>query len=257
MRNSTKILAGAFVAAIASLLLAGCGDVSTTTASTDAPLTITQPPTEAAPLPFATRDTDPAEPLPKIEKPTLAEVAKPGPLPEFFLGRADAPVTIYYYASLTCPHCRAFHAKGLPELKRLYIDKGKVRLVVREFPIGKSAGTATIALRCIGEGKYFKLLDRYLAEQASWVSQEVRHDAILAVAKKEGMTDQAYNSCLANQTMINGLKAVKDRGRLLGVIGTPSFFVDEKRLKPNPSLDDLKAAIEAALSRKATVAKSE
>ena len=255
MRTRGKAAAWRSGALFAVAVLAGCGDVSTTS-STSPPL-MSVPPSESVLQPAATRDTDPNEPLPKIEKPTIAEVAKPGPLPERFIGRADAPVTIYYYASLTCPHCRAFHAKGLPELKRLYIDKGKVRLVVREFPIGKSAGTATIALRCAEEGKYFKLLDRYLAEQASWVSQEVRHDAILAVAKKEGMTLEAYNSCLANQSMINGLKAVKDRGRQLGVIGTPSFFVDEARLKPNPSLDDLKAAIEAALARKATVAKSE
>ena len=248
-------VAGRFAALLAVAILAGCGDLATT--SPTSPALMTAPPPESQSQLTATRDTDPNEPLPKIEKPTLAEVAKPGPLPERFLGRADAPVTIYYYASLTCPHCRAFHAKGLPELKRLYIDKGKLRLVVREFPIGKSAGTATIALRCIAEVRYFKLLDRYLAEQANWVSQEVRHDAILAVAKKEGMTAAAYNSCLTNQAMINGLKAVKDRGRQLGVIGTPSFFVDEARLKPNPSLDDLKAAIEAALARKAAVAKSE
>ncbi|KAB2850096.1 MAG: thioredoxin domain-containing protein [Hyphomicrobiaceae bacterium] len=245
-------LAGSCWRAGAGLILAalaGCGDFATPAANV----------AEANPQSqlTATRDTDPSEPLAKIEKPTLADIAKPGPLPERFLGRRDAPVTIYYYASLTCPYCRAFHAKGLPELKRLYIDKGKVRLVVREFPIGKSAGTATIALRCAEEGKYFRLLDRYLAEQGSWVSQEVRHDAILAVAKKEGMTEQAYNSCLANQSMINGLKAVKERGRQLGVIGTPSFFVEETRLKPNPSLEDMKAAIDAALARKGTVAKSE
>jgi protein-disulfide isomerase len=240
---------------LAAALLAGCGDLASTSSTSPSLMTVAPP--EAQSQLAATRDTDPNEPLPKIEKPTFAEVAEPGPLPERFLGRPDAPVTIYYYASLTCPHCRAFHAKGLPELKRLYIDKGKLRLIVREFPIGKTAGTATIALRCIEEGKYFKLLDRYLAEQSSWVSQEVRHDAILAVAKKEGMTAAAYNSCLANQTMIDGLKAVKDRGRQLGVIGTPSFFVGETRLKPNPSLDELKAAIEAALARKAAVAKSE
>ena len=83
-----------------------------------------------------------------IQNPSLAEVMRPGPLPEFSIGREDAPVTIIQYASLTCPFCKRFQAEVYPVLKRDYIDTGKVRYMIREFPIGKTSGMATIALRC-------------------------------------------------------------------------------------------------------------
>ena len=72
--------------------------------------------------------------------PSLEQLMKAGPLPEMVLGSESAPVTMIEYVSLTCPHCRAFHQKTFPYLKKNYISKGKVRYIVREFPIGRSAG---------------------------------------------------------------------------------------------------------------------
>ncbi len=129
-----------------------------------------------------------------IENPTLTDVIPPGPdLPEIALGRADAPVTIIKYMSLTCPHCRAFHRDVFPQLKREYIDTGKVRFVLREFPIGKSSGTATIALRCAAPDKYVALYGKYLDQQASWVAQEIRFDAIFAVAQQSVLAESAHD----------------------------------------------------------------
>ena len=91
-----------------------------------------------------------------MENPSVAEIMKPGELPEMALGRKDAPVTIVQYASMTCPYCRQFQVDTFPVLKREYIDTGKVRYVLRaEFPIGKQSGLATIALRCAPADKYF------------------------------------------------------------------------------------------------------
>ena len=189
------------------------------------------------------------EPAPKIENPTLADIMAPGPLPERVLGKADAPVTLIEYVSLTCPYCRAFHEKVLADIKRDYIDKGKVRLIVREFPIGKTAGAATIVNRCIREDKYFSLLHRYLVEQKAWVSQEVRRDAIFDVARKDGMTRAEFDACFGNQQVIAGLKWVKERGRRLGVVGTPTFFVQDVKLRTAPSAEDIRRALDAALQK--------
>ena len=83
---------------------------------------------------------------------------QPGELPEMALGRTDAPVTIVQYASMTCPYCRQFQRETFPVLKREYIDTGKVRYVLREFPIGKQSGLATIALRCAPPRQVFRAL---------------------------------------------------------------------------------------------------
>ena len=56
-------------------------------------------------------------------------------LPDISLGKEDAPNTIVEYASMTCPHCATFHKTVLPELKTKYIDTGKARLILREFPL--------------------------------------------------------------------------------------------------------------------------
>lgn len=191
-----------------------------------------------------------------IETPTVADVMMTGTLPEMSLGRPDAPVTIVQYASLTCPHCRAFHRETFPEFKRAYIDTGKVRFVMREFPIGKQSGNATIALRCAPPDKYFALYGKFMEQQSSWVSQEVRLEPIFAVAKQVGMTQAQFDSCLKNQAMIDGLKWVKDRGRTLGIIGTPNFFVQGKLVKKTLTMSDIRELVDPLLSapRAASVA---
>lgn len=179
-----------------------------------------------------------------IEKPTLSDIFAPSPLPEMSWGRQDAPVTIVQYASLTCPHCRAFHKTTYPEFKKAYIDTGKVRYVLREFPIGKTSGLATIALRCAPSEKYLELYGRFMDQQASWVSQEVRPDAVFAIAHQVGMTRSQFDACRENQGMIENLKWVKERGRKLGIIGTPNFFVGDRLIKRELTMADIRELVE-------------
>ena len=74
--------------------------------------------------------------------PDLAELMAPGPLEDISLGKADAPNVIVEYASMTCPHCADFQTKVFPELKTKYIDTGKVRYMLREFPLDNLAAAA-------------------------------------------------------------------------------------------------------------------
>jgi protein-disulfide isomerase len=127
---------------------------------------------------------------------------------------------------------------------------------VREFPIGKTAGAATIVNRCIREDKYFSLLHRFLVEQKSWVSQEVRRDAIFEVARKDGMTRPEFDACFENKATVEGLKWVKERGRRLGVVGTPTFFVQDVKLRTAPSVEDIRRALDAALQKSANAGSS-
>jgi len=183
-----------------------------------------------------------------IENPSFAEVMQPGELPEMVLGRADAPVTIVQYASMTCPYCRQFQRETFPVLKREYIDTGKVRYILREFPIGHQSGLATIALRCAPESKYFALYDKLMAQQPSWVSQEVRPDPIFKVAAQVGMTRAQFDSCRENRGMIQALNRVKERGRTLGVIGTPNFFVQGKLVKSVIGIKEIREMVDPILA---------
>ncbi|HZT48927.1 MAG TPA: DsbA family protein [Hyphomicrobiaceae bacterium] len=184
-----------------------------------------------------------------IENPSIADIMQPGDLPEMALGRPDAPVTIVQYASMTCPYCRQFQIETFPVLKREYIDTGKVRYVLRaEFPIGKQSGLATIALRCAPPEKYFVLYDKLMRQQATWVSQEVRPDPIFNVARQVGMTRAQFDSCRENRAMIDSLNAIKERGRTLGIIGTPNFFVQGKLVKSVLGIKEIREMVDPILA---------
>ena len=185
-----------------------------------------------------------------IANPTVAEVMLTGPLPERAMGRADAPVTIIKYASMTCPYCRKFDAETFPVLKREYIDTGKVRFILREFPIGHQSGAATIALRCAPADKHFALYSKLMAQQPAWVSQEVRLDPIFKVAQQVGITRAEFDACQQDKALIEGLRWVKDRGRKLGVIGTPNFFVNGKLVKNVIGIAEIRAMVDPILAGK-------
>jgi len=180
--------------------------------------------------------------------PLKEEILEPGPLGDRAYGNPNAPVTIVEYVSLTCPHCRNYHAKVFPKVKRQYVDTGKVRYIIREFPIGRTAGNAAIVTRCVPESKYLPLVEAFLSRQREWVSQEVRPDAIYAVAKSSGMSRAAFDKCLANQSIIDGLTVVKERGRKYGVIGTPTLFINGQRRQGTVTFEEVKALIQSQAS---------
>ena len=190
--------------------------------------------------------TDPATRKKRTSPATVAELMEPSPLKEMTLGRADAKVTMIEYFSPTCPICHAFHQKTWPTFKRTYVDSGKVLYIAREFPIGHASGNAALAIRC-DESLYFQLLNAYLAQQGRWVSQEVRLGAIHSIAAPYGLTRAKFDTCLANQALIKGITDVKQRGRDLGVIGTPTFFINGKQLRGALTMAILRAEIDPLL----------
>lgn len=232
--------------ALASSLGACSGDPLSTA-------TLTSPPSGSTAdkpgfNPFSTEPETASGGREVILNPTVAEVMQTGDLPEMSWGSPSAPVTLIKYMSLTCPHCKRFHAEVYPVLKRDYIDTGKVRFIMREFPIGKSSGTATVALRCAAPDKYLDLYGRFMNQQAQWVSQEVRTDAIFRVAAQAGVSQDQFNACMINQTLVSQLNAVKERGRKLGVIGTPNFFVNGKLVKSTVGIAELKTLIDPVIA---------
>jgi protein-disulfide isomerase len=261
----------ALVALLLAAALTGCGGASPLTSSglmtadeipdptkvTTSSLPGDQPPVKTAEGGFNPFEEQPAVPAggrEVIENPTAEDIALTGTLPEMSFGRADAPVTIVQYASMTCPHCRNFHLKTFPQFKKAYIDTGKVRYILREFPIGKTSGAATIALRCAKPEKYLDLYGKFMEQQPAWVSLEVRLDPIYKVASQVGMTRQQFDACRENQAMIDGLNWVKERGRKLGIIGTPNFFVGGKLVKKELSIEEIGAMVDPLIAARTTAA---
>src|SRR5262249_60111293 len=101
-----------------------------------------------------------------------AELMQPGPLGDEVLGDEKAPVTVIEYASMTCPHCAHFALTTFPQLKEKYIDTGKVKYILREFPFDPVAAGAFMLARCAGgKDKYYAMVDLLFRTQATWAGE--------------------------------------------------------------------------------------
>ncbi|MGB8868886.1 MAG: DsbA family protein [Rhodomicrobium sp.] len=181
-----------------------------------------------------------------------AEDAQPpaaqSPLPDMALGKADAPVTIIEYSSLSCPHCAAFHKEVFPELQAQYIDTGKVRYVMREFPLNEAALAGAVVARCLPADRYFAFTSLLFSKQSDWAYKEDALAPLKALAKQAGMSGEEFDKCIDNEALQKKILAVRDEGQKKGVNATPSFFVNGTLLKGAPTLQTLAEAMKPYLS---------
>ncbi|MBO0345928.1 DsbA family protein [Roseibium limicola] len=176
------------------------------------------------------------------------ELLKPGPLGDKVLGSEDAPVTIVEYASMTCGHCANFHKNTYPELKKQYIDTGKVRFIMREFPLDQVAAAGFMLARCSPEEKYFDIIDVMFHEQRSWAFTDNPYNSLLKFSKQLGFTQESFEECLTNQGLLDAVNAVRERGaNTFGVDSTPTFFINGEKHSGALTIDDLSKIIEENL----------
>lgn len=175
----------------------------------------------AATIGFASRRAV-AQGAPKV---TPDALYAPGPLGDKILGRADAPVTIVEYASLTCSHCAHFRTTARDHLIKTYVDTGKARLIFRDFPLDNLALAAAMLTRCTTDARYEPLVDVLFSQQKTWAYSEKPVDALLGIARQAGFTQESFDACLSNQKVLDGILAVrKTAAEKFGVNSTPSFF---------------------------------
>ena len=155
------------------------------------------------------------------------------------LGNPDAPITIIEYASLTCPHCAHFANDVLPELKKKWIDTGKVKLVLRDFPLDEPALRAAMIARCAPPDRFYAYVDTFFAAQDKWVMARDYREALARLVKLGGMSKDEFDKCLQNTALEN--KIVE--GRLIAskehdVNSTPTFFINGTKFTGAPTLEE-------------------
>ncbi len=189
---------------------------------------------------FAQRKGAPA----RAEVP-VSELMEPGPLPELSQGKADAPVTIVEYASLTCGHCAAFHNTVFPKIKEKYIDSGQVRFIMREFPLDNLAAAAAMLTRCAGGEKTYPLIEVLFKQQEQWAF--VRGNPVpelFKVAKQAGFTQESFDKCLTDQKLLEQVTSIRSKASdKFGVNSTPTFFINGKRLQEAPTAEAFDKAL--------------
>ncbi len=169
-------------------------------------------------------------------------------LPDLALGAKDAPVTIVEYASMTCAHCAAFYATAFQDLKAKYIDTGKVRFVLREFPLDPLATAGFMLARCAGDDKRNAVVDLLFAQQKNWMSSSKPVEALASLLKQTGMSQKSFDACLNDQNLLEKVMKVHDRAAdKFGVTATPTFFINGKRQRGEITPAELDKLIEPFL----------
>lgn len=169
-------------------------------------------------------------------------------LKDMVLGKADAPVTIIEYASMTCPHCAHFSTTTLPTIKEKYIDTGKAKLILREFPFDPRAAAAFMLARCAPEDRYYPMVEVLFKQQEQWAAAANAEEPLLQISKLAGFTQESFKACLTNQKLLDDVNAVRERGaKEFGVDSTPTFFINGAKYSGALSVDEMSAIIDGLL----------
>ena len=151
------------------------------------------------------------------------------------LGSNNAPVKIKIFSSLTCPHCASFHIKVIPQLKKDYVDSGKVQIIFIDFPLDQAAFNASKLLHCSDQKKQMSFLDTIYETQNKWTNgstiDEINEN-LRKIVKNLGINSNGFDKCLIDEVIsdkiLNGRINANEK---YSINSTPTIIINEKNLK--------------------------
>lgn len=152
---------------------------------------------------------------------------------DMVLGAEDAPVTVVEYASFTCPHCANFHDGVFQDIKRDYIDTGKVKFVFREVYFDRYGLWASMVARCGGEMRYFGITDMIFDKQREWTASgdpATIVESLRGIGRTAGLSDEQLDVCLSDGDGAQALVTWYETNQKADdVQGTPTFRIDGEK----------------------------
>ena len=187
-------------------------------------------------------DTDPTEPY-------AGKLTESGGFTgDVVEGNPDAKVTVIEYASLTCPHCKAFHKTIYNPMKPDYIDNGKIRFIYRDFPLDNAALAASVIARCGGEKRMVGMVDLLLEKQDEWRGADNVLDALKRLARLGGLGSEQIDACMSDQELG---QSIVDRARqgqdVFEVRSTPTVLINGRKFQAR-NLAAMRAELDAVLA---------
>ena len=148
---------------------------------------------------------------------------------DLVIGDENAPITIIEYASMSCSHCANFHTNTLPDLKKEYIDTGKVRMIFRDYPFNYPALLGSMMMRCIPSDTRYDYMNALYQLQTTWVDRDpkVSKKELYKIMQSGGMTKEEFDNCytnLDNENLI--LEGVMEAQKEFNIKSTPSFIIN-------------------------------
>ena len=177
----------------------------------------------------------------------VAALMQPGPLGDVWQGPEDAKVTVIEYASMTCGHCARWHKEVYPTFKERYIDTGKVRFTLREFPLDPRATAGFMLARCDGNAMYYPITDLLFDQQPAWAFVKPPQspiDALDQLLRQAGFNKEKIEKCLADQKTYTAVNGVKQRALdTFKVDSTPTFFINGQKYNGEMPIEDIEKVI--------------
>jgi len=159
-------------------------------------------------------------------------------------GNANAKVTIIQFSEFQCPFAGRFARDTLPDIKKDYIDTGKVKFVYRDFIVHSTSQKAQEAAQCANEqGKFWEMHDLLYQNQGA-----LEVDDLKGYAQQLGLNTASFDSCLDSGKYESEVQKDTSDGRSYGVGGTPTFFINGKKLVGAQPYETFQQAIEEALA---------
>jgi protein-disulfide isomerase len=164
--------------------------------------------------------------VPKIIDPRMLDIQAD----DVVMGDPKAPVTIIEYSSLSCPHCAHFHNDVYKNIKSKYILNGKVKYVIRDFPLNSAALLAAKIAHCGGNDRYFDFVGTLFEWQDMWAFTREYMYPLEKIAKLGGLTDEKYKECTTDKKIEDFIlnRAMK-ANNALEIDQTPTFFINGER----------------------------
>jgi len=162
---------------------------------------------------------------PAPEQPTTAKITDLTGVN--MLGRKDAPITIVEYTDYQCPFCQRFHVSAYPEIKKNYIDTGKVRFFSKDLPLDfhPNASRAAMSARCAGEqGKFWELRD-VMGQNPD----KLDLDSIASFAQNLKMDSVGLRACVNSNKYKDVIQADVVEAMKIGATGTPTFIIGKSQ----------------------------
>jgi len=154
------------------------------------------------------------------------------------LGNPNAPITIIEYASLTCPHCAHFEDAVLPKIKQKWIDPGKAKLILRDFPLDDAALHAAMVARCAPPDRFYPLIETFFHTQDQWVVAKDWKAALQRIAQLAGISKTKFDTCFNDKKLEDEVANSRlDASTKLGVDATPTFYVNGTKFEGEPTVE--------------------
>ncbi len=150
------------------------------------------------------------------------------------IGPANAPVTVQEFFSLTCPHCAAFHRETFPQVKRDLVEKNRIRLVWRDFPLDQIALRAAAVARAFPAERYEPFIGALFAAQDRWAfARGADHKAEIGkIAALAGMPAQAFEAAWGDDALARFVLEERQRGEREWQVNSTPTFVFGRRAVP-------------------------